>query len=97
MMSEMTRLHGEALRLLTVFEEYKNSPDEYMRRKAHIDLDRFLMEHREVAAILMVGGLQDEIKDLAKANAQERRVKLPWYRRFKKGGQVYADSPNIKA
>ena len=97
MMSEMTRLHSEALRLLTVFEEYKNSPDEYMRRKAHIDLDRFLMEHREVAAILMVGGLQDEIKDLAKAQAQERRVKLPWYRRFRKGGQVYADSQDIKA
>lgn len=86
MMSKLTRLHEEALRLLTTYEEHKNSTDEHMRRKAHLDLDRFLMEHREVAAILFVGGLQVEIEALS---VPDRKVtKAPWYRRFIKGGKT---------
>lgn len=93
MMSELTRLHDEALRLLTVYDEYKNSNDEHMRLKAHVDLDRFLMEHREVAAILVVSGLKAEIEALAKSD-QMARKKTPWFKRFRKGGFVNVNSNN---
>lgn len=78
MMSELTRLHAEALRLLTVYMEYKDCNDEFMRRKVHVDLDRFLMQHREIAAVLMTQGLQDAIFGLAK----EQPKRVPWYRRL---------------
>ncbi len=94
MMSELTRLHDEALRLLTVYDEYRNSNDDYMRRKAHVDLDRFLMEHREVAALLVVQGLRHEIDNLLPKPAP---VKRPWYRRIIKGGVVNVNSSNISS
>jgi hypothetical protein len=93
MMSELTRLYDEALRLLTVYDEHKNSTDEHMRLKAHVDLDRFLMEHREVAAILVVSGLKAEIEALAKSE-QATRKKTPWFKRFKKGGFVNVNDNN---
>lgn len=96
MMSKLTRLHDEALRLLTVYEEYKDSNDAFMRRKAHIDLDRFLMEHREVAALLFVQGLRFEINDL-RVETTKQPIKRPWYRRIIKGGKVHVDTNNIKA
>lgn len=65
-MSELTRLIDEATRLLTLYEEHKDSQIEWKRRKAHVDLDRFLMEHREVAAILMVQGLQDAFNEVCR-------------------------------
>lgn len=94
MMSELTRLHDEAVRLLTVYDEHKNSTDENMRRKAHLDLDYFLMRHREVAAILLVEGLQREIDSYRAATPV---TKVPWYKRFKKGGTINASNQNIKA
>lgn len=94
MMSKLTRLHDEALRLLTVYEEYKDSGDEFMRRKAHLDLDRFLMEHREVAALLIVQGLRFEIDNL-RVEPTLKPTKRPWYRRIIKGGVVHANSNNI--
>lgn len=94
MMSELTRLHDEAVRLLTVYDEHKNSADESMRRKAHLDLDYFLMRHREVAAILLVEGLQREI-DSYKAAPPAKKV--PWYKRLKKGGIINAKNQNIEA
>lgn len=94
MMSELTRLHDEALRLLTVYDEYRNSNDDYMRRKAHVDLDRFLMEHREVAMLLVVQGLRHEIDNLLPKSTP---VKRPWYRRIIKGGVVNVNSNNISS
>lgn len=87
MMSKLTRLHDEATRLLTVYEEHRESTDQDMRRKAHIDLDRFLMENREIATILLVQGLQDSIDKLrAEAEAAKAREALaaakPWYKRL---------------
>ena len=81
MMSELTRLKDEATRLLTVYEEYKDSTDEFKRRKAHLDLDRFLMEHREVAMVLMVQGLQDAFDQLV-AELKEPQRRAPWYKRL---------------
>ena len=84
MMSELTRLRDEASRLLTVYVEYKDCNVDFMRRKAHLDLDRFLMEHREIAAVLMVQGLQDAFDSLVVEQAvKEKRV--PWYKRIKGG------------
>lgn len=80
-MSELTRLKDEATRLLTVYEEYKNCNDDYMRRKVHVDLDRFLMEHREVAAVLMVQGLQDAFDQIVVEQLQQEQKRIPWYRR----------------
>lgn len=96
-MSELTRLHDEAVRLLTVYDEHKHSADEALRRKVHIDLDHFLMCHREVAAILFVEGLQREIDALKKKSEPKR----PWYqkvifKRFKKGGIINASNQNIQ-
>lgn len=95
MMSELTRLKDEASRLLTLYEEYKNCNDEYMRRKVHIDLDRFLMEHREVAAVLMVQGLQSAFEDLVKMDKAAKKLpkQIPWYKRLL-GGNRHADSKN---
>jgi hypothetical protein len=85
MMSKLTRLHDEATRLLTVYEEHRDNKDESMRRKAHVDLDRFLMENREIACILMVQGLQDSIDKLrveAEARKAAEAVPTPWYKKL---------------
>lgn len=80
MMSELTRLHSEAERLLTVYFEHKDCNDEALRRKVHIDLDMFLMQHRETAMILMTEGLQLEIDNLiAERKSAEIKAK-PWRR-----------------
>lgn len=94
MMSELTRLKDEASRLLTVYEEYKDCDVDYMRRKAHLDLDRFLMEHREIAAVLMVQGLQDAFDKLVAEQAVKEK-RLPWYKRIK-GGLRNGNSKNQK-
>lgn len=93
MMSKLTRLRDEALRLLTTYEEHKDSEDATLRRKAHLDLDKFLMEHRETAIMLMVRGLNDEIMDLQLKAAAEK-PKRRWFqrkRKYTKGGIVDAD------
>lgn len=76
---QLTKLHDEAARLLTLYEEYKDSEDAVLRRRVHVDLDRFLMENREIAALLMVSGLKSE---LANIPAPPR---LPWYKRLRIG------------
>lgn len=106
LMSELTQLHSEALRLLTTYEEYKDSPNEHLRRKVHLDLDRFLMQHRYVAAILVTQGLQDAMDRLVAERAVEpdkislSRVRVsitellrraPWY---KKGAKTNAEDNN---
>ena len=85
MRQTLNALHVEALRLLTIYEEHKDSEIDYVRRKAHVDLDRFLMENRETAALLMVQGLQDAIDQ----QVTEKRATVPWYRRLRlRGGGV---------
>lgn len=90
MLSELTRLKDEATRLLTVYEMYKDSVHPEMRRKAAIDLDRFLMENRETAILLMSQGLQQEIDKLTDEVAKNRKkgLKTKWFSRFslRKGG-----------
>lgn len=91
MRQTLSTLHLEALRLLTIYEEHKDSEIDYMRRKAHIDLDRFLMENRETAMLLMVEGLQNAI-DQQVAEAAKKRAAVPWYRRLRlRGGGVDAN------
>lgn len=89
MMSELTRLHDEAARLLNLYEKYKDSDDLQMRRKVHIRFDRFLMEHRDAVAILVVEGLHREI-ELLKA-APPAPTKVPWWKRMK-GGKAHASN-----
>lgn len=100
MMSELTRLHDEALRLLTTYDEHKNSDDEKLRRKVHIDLDHFLMRHRDVAAIFFVEGLQREIACLV-AEEQQPPARVPWYARlltkYRKGGYINASNKNLES
>ena len=86
MMSALTRLRDEAQRLLTTYEEHKDSPDESLRRKVHVDMDRFLMEHREIAMLLVVEGLQERINHLT---AEKRKV--PWFKKILKRGDTNAD------
>ena len=75
MMSALTRKHAEAKRLLETFTIYKDHEDQDMRRKAHVDLDRFLMENRETAIICMEQVLQAEIESqLAEARKHTKLV-----------------------
>jgi hypothetical protein len=60
-MSELTRLRDEADRLLTTYIVYKDCNDQIIRRKVHVELDRFLMHNREAAIALMLDGLNTEI------------------------------------
>lgn len=63
-MSELTRLRDEAERILTNYTEHKDSEDTTMRRRAHLQADRFLMEHREAVMLLTVQGLNAEVNRL---------------------------------
>lgn len=60
------KLYNEALRLHTVYMEHKDSEDAMMRRRAVVELDRFLMENREVCIQAMLAHLSP---------------KRPWYKR----------------
>lgn len=60
-MSALTRKRDEARRLLELYTAYKDSKDDWRRRKVHIDLDRFLMENRETAIMCIERVLSDEI------------------------------------
>ena len=112
MMSALTRKLDEAKRLLELYTIYKDSPDDWRRRKAHVDLDRFLMENRETAIMCIERVLQDEIN----AQVAESKVKYklatkilrpPWYQRLayklqRKGGandgtQVQSDETTRNA
>ena len=74
MMSALTRKHEEAKRLLECYVLHKNSPDIEMRRKVHLDLDRFLMENRETAIVCIERVIAAEINDLlAERRAETKR------------------------
>ena len=84
MMSALTRKHDEVKRLLELYQLYKDSPEDWRRRKAHIDLDRFLMENRETAILCMEQVLADEIQSLIKAQAvsKPKKVRKPFKQWF---------------
>lgn len=74
--TELMKLRDEAARLLEVYTEHKDSEYEEMRRRVHIDLDRFLMEHREEAILLMVDGLNEEIQKMVDKTKPVKKVHL---------------------
>ena len=73
MMSALTKKHEEAKRLLETYILHKNSPDEEVRRKVHLDLDRFLMENRETAIVCIERVIDAELKDLLAEKRAETR------------------------
>lgn len=76
MVKELSRLRDEAARLLETYTEFKESDEQDLRRKAHLDLDRFLMEHREEAILLMVDGLNEEIKKMVDKTKPVKKVHM---------------------
>lgn len=76
MIKELTRLRDEATRMLEIYTEHKDSSVDDLRRKAHIDLDRFLMEHREEAILLMVDGLNEEITKMVDKTKPIKKVHM---------------------
>jgi hypothetical protein len=76
MVKELTKLRDEAERLLETYTIHKDSDDPNMRRKAHLDLDRFLMQHREEAALLMLDSLNTEIKVMIDKTKPIKKVHL---------------------
>ena len=106
MMSALTRKHDEAKRLLELYMLYKDSGDDWRRRKAHVDLDRFLMENRETAILCIERVLQDEINAQIVDTKQKYKLatkilRPPWYQRLayrlqRKGGASH-DGPQIQS
>ena len=76
MVKELTKLRDEAARLLETYTEFKDSEDDALRRKAHLDLDRFLMKHREEAILLLVDGLNTEIQVMTDKTKPVKKVHL---------------------
>lgn len=81
MMSALTRKHDEVKRLLEIYTLYKDSPDDWRRRKAHLDLDRFLMDNRETAILCMEQVLADEIQAAAAKPKPKKKRLTQWFRR----------------
>lgn len=85
-MSALTRKRDEAKRLLELYTIYKDSKDDWRRRKAHVDLDRFLMENRETAIMCMERVLSDEIDQQVAETRKHTKVKRimrpSWLQRF---------------
>lgn len=80
MMSALTRKLDEIRRLQETYTIYRDHEDSTMRRKAHLDVDRFLMENRETALLCMEQVLDNELNSL-KAKQATKVIKPPWYRR----------------
>lgn len=76
MVKELMKLRDEAERVLETYTLHRGSEDESMRRKAHLDLDRFLMQHREEAILLLVDGLNTEIKTMVDKTKPVKKVHL---------------------
>lgn len=100
MMSALTRKLDEIRRLQETYNIFKDHEDPTLRRKAHLDVDRFLMENRETALICMERVLDAELKDLAAKQAVKvikppwyRRVAFPLQRRYAKGGVISDGTP----
>lgn len=72
MMSRLTQARDEAARLHECYMLHRDSEDEDMRRKAHLDLDRYLMENRELAIMCIEQVLDAEIDQLRKPKPQPK-------------------------
>ena len=85
-MSALTRKRDEARRLLELYTIYKDSKDDWRRRKAHVDLDRFLMENRETAIMCIERVLSDEIdQQVAETRKHTKVTKImrpSWFQRL---------------
>lgn len=73
MMSVLTKKHEEAKRLLETYTLHKDNPDIEVRRKVHLDLDRFLMENRETAIVCIERVIAAELKDLLAEKRKETK------------------------
>jgi hypothetical protein len=83
MMSALTRKRDEARRLLELYTIYKDSPDDWRRRKACVDLDRFLMENRETAIMCIERVLSDEIdQQIAEAREHSKIARPSIFKRL---------------
>lgn len=82
MMSALTRKHDEVKRLLELYTIYKDCNEDWRRRKAHVDLDRFLMENRDIAAICIERVLADEIQQLIASAKPDKPKKTKLLRRW---------------
>lgn len=81
MMSALTRKLDELKRLQECYKLHKDSDDQHMRRKAHLDIDRFLMENRETALVCMERVIEDEIRSLkVEGPVKPKRRALSWLR-----------------
>jgi hypothetical protein len=83
--AELHKLNNEAMRIMTVYLEHRNSSDEVLKRKVHIELDRFLMSNRDVAIELMIECMQGRLNE-----------RLPWYKKLI-GGSSNGSNTNAKA
>lgn len=82
-MSALTRKRDEARRLLELYEIYRDSPDDWRRRKAHVDLDRFLMENRETAIMCIERVLSDELdQQIAEARKHNKIARPSIFKRL---------------
>ena len=110
MMSALTRKHEEAKRLLETYTLHKNSPDDEVRRKVHLDLDRFLMENRETAIVCIERVIAAELDTLLAERREEtkrqarlmrptllKRLSGSIQRLRAKGGASDAESQNATA
>lgn len=80
MMSALTKKHEEVKRLLELYTIYKDSPDDWRKRKVHVDLDRFLMDNREAAILCMERVLSEEIQAL-KVKPKKAAPFRHWFKR----------------
>ena len=75
---KLIRLRDEAWEHREKYELHKDSPDDWLRRKVHHDLDRWLMEHREAAIVIITEALERELKKPApKVSWWKRKVVRP--------------------
>ena len=76
MIKELSKLRDEALRMLELYTEHKDSEYQELRRKVHVDLDRWLMEHREEAILLIVDALNEEIQRMIDKTKPVKKVHM---------------------
>lgn len=104
MMSLLTRKRDEARRLLELYIIYRDCKEAWRRRKAHVDLDRFLMENREMAIMCIERVLSEEIDVLVAEHRKHtkaprtpllKRLASSLQRRRAKGGVIVNETqPN---
>lgn len=110
MMSALTKKHEEARRLLECYTLHKDNPDIEVRRKVHLDLDRFLMENRETAIVCVERVIASELSILLAEKRKEtkrqarlmrptilKRISGSIQRLRAKGGVSDAKSPDATA